>query len=92
MIPPDRLAKLKQLFAEDGVTLTDAKALEIGLWLLARVKPVLRPVPLDKMESFAIIKSEAKATRDATPFVNLYEWKSKNVRNNKSSPTTNVSP
>jgi hypothetical protein len=83
MIPADRLEKLKQLFAEDGITITDTEALEIGLWLLARVKPVLRPIPLDKMESFATIKGEARTIRHTTPFVNLYEWRQKNVKNKK---------
>jgi hypothetical protein len=78
MIPADRLEKLKHLFSEDGITLTDAEALEIGLWLLARVKPVLRPVPLDKMELFATIRGETKAIRHAAPFVNLYEWRRRN--------------
>ena len=81
IIPADRLEKLKQLFAEDEIRLTDAKSLEIALWLLARVRPVLRPVPLDKMELFATIRGEAKAIRHTTPYVNLYEWRRKNVKN-----------
>jgi hypothetical protein len=92
MIPADRLEKLKHLFSEDGITLSDAEALEIGLWLLARVKPVLRPVPLDKLELFATIRGETNAIRRTTSFVNLHEWRHKNVRNNKSFPTTDVSP
>ena len=79
MIPPEGLAALKQLFAEDGITLTDAQALEIGLWLLARVKPILRPIPLDKMELFATMRSEAEDVRRKTPFVNLYQWRKNNV-------------
>jgi len=71
MIPADRLEKLKELFAEDGITLTNAEALEIGLWLVARARPVPKPVPLGKMVLFAIIRSEAKANRHTTPFVNL---------------------
>jgi hypothetical protein len=89
-IPADRLLKLKQLFAEDGISLTDAQALEIGLWLLARVKPVLRPVPLDKMELFATIRNEAAAIRRATPFVNLYELRRPNLSKQKT-PTIDVS-
>lgn len=80
MIPANRLEKLKLLFAEDGITLTDAEALEIGHWLVARVRPVLHPVPLDKMAQFATIRSEAKAIRHATPFVNLYEWRRKQCK------------
>jgi hypothetical protein len=75
MISADRLAKLKQLFARDGVALTDAETLQIGLWLLARVRPVLRPIPLDNMGLFATIKSETAAIRQKTPFVNLYQWR-----------------
>jgi hypothetical protein len=75
MIPADRLKKLKQLFAEDGITLTDAEALEIGLWLIARIRPVLRPVSLDKMALFGRIKGEAKAMRRSAAFVNLHEWR-----------------
>jgi hypothetical protein len=71
MISAERLAKLKQLFAREGITLTDAEALQIGLWLLARVKSVLRPIPLDKMELFATIRDETVAVRQKTPFVNL---------------------
>ncbi len=83
MIPTDRLAKLKELFAEDGITLTGNQAVEIGLWLLARVRPVLRPIPLDKKELFATIKSEARAIRRKTPFVNLHAWKRRNLTKNK---------
>jgi hypothetical protein len=75
MIPADRLEKLKKLFAEDGITLSDAEALEIGLWLVARVRPVLRSVPLDKMALFATMRSEAEAIRHTAPFVNLYKWR-----------------
>jgi hypothetical protein len=77
MIPADRLGKLKKLFAEDGITLTDADALAIGLWLVARVPPVLTSVPLDKMALFATIRGEAKAMRHRRPFVNLYQWRRK---------------
>jgi hypothetical protein len=77
MIPADQLTKLKLLFAEDGITLTDADALEIGLWLVARVRPILAPVPLDKMDFFATIRSETTAFRDTTPFVSLYNWRRK---------------
>ena len=81
MIPADRLETLKQLFAEDGITLTDAQALEIGIWLVARVRPVLAPVPLDKMALFATIRSETKAIRQTGPFVNLYAWRRKHNKN-----------
>jgi len=80
MIPVDQLEKLKKLFAEDGITLTNAEALQIGLWLVARARPVLKPIPLDKMALFATIRSEAKAMRRMTPFVNLYEWRRKKCK------------
>ncbi len=75
MIPADRLERLKQLFAEDGITLTDAQALEVGLWLLAKVGPALKPVPLDKILLFGKIRNEMKAIHEKKPFVNLYEWR-----------------
>jgi len=91
MIPADRLEKLKTLFAEDGITLTDAEALEIGLWLVARVGPVLTSVPLDKMALFATIREKAKMMRTTAPFVNLYEWRRKQSKKPRSSPTSDVS-
>lgn len=75
MIPADRLEKLKQMFAEDGSTVTDAEVLEIGLWLLARVQPILQSVPLDRSALFDIMKNEAESIRHRAPFVNLYEWR-----------------
>jgi hypothetical protein len=87
MIPAAQLEKLKKLFAEDGTTLTDAEALEIGLWLVARVKPVLVPVPLDKMAFFGTIKRETNALRLRTRFVNLFAWRCKPCKKQKHSPT-----
>ena len=83
----DRLEKLKNLFAEDGITLTDREALEIGLWLIARVQSVLTSVPLDKMALFAKIKNETKLTRYELPFVSLYK-----SRRNESKKHTNSLP
>ena len=85
MIPAKRLQQLKQLFAEDGIALTDAEAFEIGLWLVARVGPVLETVPLDKSGQFAIIRNDVQVIRRAASFVNLYEWRRKRLRNNTSS-------
>ena len=85
-IPHERLLALKQLFAKEGLTLTDAQALEIGLWLLARIKPILRPIPLDKMESFATIRDEVEAIKKKTPFINLYAWRRRKSKNNLDSP------
>lgn len=92
MISPERLEKLKQIFVDDGVTLTDAKALEIGLWLLARIRPVLTPIPLDKRGEFTIIKGEIEAIRRKTPFVNLHDWRRKHVKNKPATPNPDVSP
>ena len=75
MISADQLAKLRQLFAKRGVTITDSEALQIGLWLLARVKPVLHPVPLDKMPLFDTIRSESTKIREKHRFVGLAEWR-----------------
>lgn len=92
MITAERLQRLKQLFAEDGITLTDAKALQIGHWLIERVREVVTPVPLDKKELFTTIMKEEVAIRGSEPFVNLYEWRKKNVNSNKPSPLNDVSP
>ena len=73
VISAERLEKLKELFAEDGIELTDVEALEIGLWLLARIQPVFTSVPLDKMPLFATIKEEEKAIRSKVRFVSLSE-------------------
>jgi len=80
MISVNQLDELKKLFAEDGITLTDAETLEIGHWLLARVQPVARPISLDKMPIFATIKNEVDAIRRMRPFVNLYEWRRKKCK------------
>lgn len=77
MIPAAHLEKLKRLFAEDGIVLTDAQALEIGLWLVAAVRPLLTPIPLDKAAQFATIRDETRALRQKTSFVNLWEWRRK---------------
>ena len=75
MISADQLAKLKQLFAQRGVTITDSEALQIGLWLLARVKPILHPIPLDKMQLFDKIKDETANLRKKHRFITLSEWR-----------------
>ena len=91
MIPAAQLEKLQRLFAEDGVTITETEALEIGLWLISRVKPVLVPVPLDKMAQFATIRKELKAVRRTTPFANLFESRRKQCKKQKPSRTIDVS-
>lgn len=73
----DQLGKLKRLFADDGLALTDEAALEIGLWLLARVRNVLTPVPLDRLGTIDIIRDEVASSRAGTPLVNLYDWRRK---------------
>ena len=80
MIPAERLEKLKKMFAEDGITLSDAEALEIGIWLVARVRPVLRSIALDKMALFATIRGETEAIRREATFVNLYKWRRKKCK------------
>jgi hypothetical protein len=83
MIPANRLDELKNLLAEDGITLTNAEVLEIGLWLVSRIGPVLTVVPLDKAAKFDTIKGETKAIRRATPFVNLSKWKRESCKKQK---------
>src|SRR5713101_4367038 len=63
MIPADQLARLKKLFAEDGVTLTDDQALSIGLWLTARVGAVLRRV-INSMTDFKQMIGRGTRVRD----------------------------
>jgi hypothetical protein len=75
MISADQLAKLRQLFAKRGVTITDSEALQIGLWLLARVRPILHPVSLDKIPLFDKIKDETANFREKHRFVTLSEWR-----------------
>lgn len=79
MIPRKQLNKLKHLFAEDGIALTDAEALDVGLWLIARVRPVIKSVPLDKMALFATMRGEIETIRKIMPLANLYEWRQKNL-------------
>ncbi len=48
MISQERLEKLKELFKEDGIDISDAHTLDAGLWLLERVKAVCIPIPPEK--------------------------------------------
>jgi hypothetical protein len=52
MISSARLDLLKQLFKEDGIDLTDRAALEIGSWLIERVKSIRLTIPPGKESSF----------------------------------------
>ncbi|MGO9613257.1 MAG: hypothetical protein ACLPX5_09510 [Dissulfurispiraceae bacterium] len=61
MISQERLEKLKQLFKEDGIDISDAHALEAGLWLLERVKAVCVPIPPEKEALYHEIAEETKA-------------------------------
>lgn len=85
MISAERLEKLKKLFVEDGIDLTDAEALQVGLWLIARVKLVLRRPPLDKRDLFGTIKKEMTTLKRTTHFRNLYQWR--RLRDEKRPPT-----
>ena len=58
MISQERLEKLKQLFKEDGIDISDDHALEAGLWLLERVKAVCVPIPPEKEASYREIAKE----------------------------------
>ena len=58
MISQERLEKLKQLFNEDGIDISDAHALEAGLWLIERVKAVCIPIPPDKEALYHEIAKE----------------------------------
>ena len=92
MIPANRLEELKKLFAEDGIALTNAEALEIGLWLVSRVRAVLTIVPLDKRAQFDTIKGETKAIRLATHFTDLSEWRRASCKKQKPPHAIDVSP
>ena len=83
MIPAARLEELKKLFAEDGITLTNAEAFELGLWLVARTRSVLSVIPLDKAAQFGTIKEETRTIRRTTPFVNLSKWRHESPKKQK---------
>jgi len=85
MIPNERLQKLKQLFAEDGIVLSDAEALQIGLWLLARISLVITPVPLDKRALFDKMRSEAAEVHGTIRSLSLYEWRRTHTKRNNPS-------
>jgi len=63
MISPNRLNELKLLFEEDGVHLSDAVALEIGLWLLERARSVAVRIPPDKAHLLENIQAEMASFR-----------------------------
>ncbi len=67
MISQERLGKLKQLFKEDGIDISDAHVLEAGLWLIERVKAVCVPIPPEKESLYHEIAEEIK------PFWALYK-------------------
>jgi hypothetical protein len=59
MIPPHRLDELKALFREDGHDVSDAAAVEAGLWLLARAKAVPHAIPVGKEDVWAVVVAQA---------------------------------
>jgi len=73
MISSQRLAQLKQLFKDDGIELSDQAALEIGIWLIERVKSISLRIPPGKEASFQ------KNVEEMMLFRSLY--KTKKVRN-----------
>ncbi len=60
MISKTRLEKLKKLFKEDGIDISDAAALEAGLWLIERAKAVCVPIPPEKEALYHEISEEIK--------------------------------
>lgn len=60
MISQRRLEQLKTLFKEDGIEISDAAALEAGLWLIERVKAVCVPIPPEDEPLYRDIVEEAK--------------------------------
>jgi hypothetical protein len=91
MIPDNRLEELKKLFEKDGITLGDAEALEIGLWLVARTRTTVTVVPLDKAAQFDTIKREAKTIRRATRFANLFQLRQASSKKPKTPHAIDVS-
>lgn len=81
MISHEQLENLKELFTDDGVILTNAQALEVGLWLIARMRPIIRQLPLDKIGEFDRIRNEVESIRKENRFANLYEWRRKRHKN-----------
>ncbi|MFZ1977524.1 MAG: hypothetical protein WAV76_06170 [Bacteroidota bacterium] len=73
MISTTRLGLLKQLFKEDGIDLSDRAALEIGTWLIERVKSIRLTIPPGKEVSFQKYIEEMKLFRAL--------YKSETVRN-----------
>jgi hypothetical protein len=63
MISSERLDHLKKLFYEDGIELSDDVALEIGIWLLERVKSVSTQIPNEKEPLFRKISAEITLLR-----------------------------
>lgn len=57
VISDERIQQLKGLFAKDGIELSEATALEIGAWLLARAKSISRAIPIAEKELFRTIKA-----------------------------------
>lgn len=60
MISPEKLEELKLLFKEDGIEISDAHALEAGLWLVERVKAICVPIPHEKEPLYHEISEEVK--------------------------------
>jgi hypothetical protein len=57
VISDERVQQLKGLFVADGIELSDATALEIGAWLLARAASISPAIPVTEKELFRTIKA-----------------------------------
>ena len=66
MISEKQMIKLKTLFQEDGIELSDASALEVGQWLLARARLVATKIPDDKKDVFIRLKDEIASINEKT--------------------------
>lgn len=66
MIPNKRLEDLKQLFKEEGRDISDADAITVGTWLLARAKSVPYEIPAGKEEEWKEILAQARHPHDGT--------------------------
>lgn len=63
MIAKEHLSKLKTLFAEDGISLSDDSALEVGLWLLERARSVAVKIPSQNLPVLKKIEGEMASFR-----------------------------
>jgi hypothetical protein len=63
MVSSKQLERLRNLFREDGIEISDEALLETGLWLLGRAKAICVPIPSDKEPIYQEIVDEMRTLR-----------------------------